>query len=497
MKKLALILVMLLVMESFTFGQIDSIKIKDVNVNDNQIQILVENNFNQDFVKELFVINGNNETLQEVELKAFEAKFFIISYDTEIKLETLQIIVDDNTANYRFTGQEDTFVINQETSQTTELTQVESNSPISYIYSAGRVAKIQDNNVIYFQSDNVGSTSLETDNIGNVNFKANYLPFGKELSFSSINNERYGFTGKEYDAESSLNYFNARYYNPSNGKFISNDPVFKPTEGGYQYVINNPLIITDPSGMQDETSFGKPTFESDSGYNSESRIRFNRDYGKKANYDMSIPVDFSSVLSDDGEVDLPLDIAPSRVITLEMITKESVKKKYGPLVARRGGYRKITPKALKHINQKFFSEGNLAVVPPEYYIGPGVPLANVETLEHLISFIEGEIIPLGYKAKIVYGLRTAREQERVSNLDPDLSAHYNGGRGIDVSFYDDKGNLINLRTRRLRGKALELNRVLEERLPDYGLWRPWWIEKHKPGSRDRRPKERNHIELED
>src|SRR3989344_1495319 len=248
MKKLALILVMLLVMESFTFGQIDSIKIKDVNVNDNQIQILVENNFNQDFVKELFVINGNNETLQEVELKAFEAKFFIISYDTEIKLETLQIIVDDNTANYRFTGQEDTFVINQETSQTSELTQIESNSPVSYIYASGRVAKIQDNQIVYFSSDNVGSTSLETDSLGSVNFKANYLPFGKEISFSSINNEKYGFTGKEFDTENSLNYFNARYYNPNNGKFISNDPIFKPSEGGYQYVRNNPLTITDPSG---------------------------------------------------------------------------------------------------------------------------------------------------------------------------------------------------------------------------------------------------------
>ena len=112
------------------------------------------------------------------------------------------------------------------------------------------MAKIQDNNVIYFQSDNVGSTSLETDNIGNVNFKANYLPFGKELSFSSQGKEKYGFASKEHDIESSLNYFNARYYNPSSGKFISNDPIFKPTEGGYQYVRNNPLTITDPSGKQ-------------------------------------------------------------------------------------------------------------------------------------------------------------------------------------------------------------------------------------------------------
>ena len=163
----------------------------------------------------------------------------------------MQVIIDKNNVNYTFTGNEESFdlqqnIAQQQTSQAITIT--ESNSPISYIYSGTRVAKIQDNNVVYFSSDNIGSTSLETDSSGTIEFKANYLPFGKELSFSSTGKEKYGFTGKEYDAENSLNYFNARYYNPSNGKFISVDSIFKPSEGGYQYVRNNPLTITDPSG---------------------------------------------------------------------------------------------------------------------------------------------------------------------------------------------------------------------------------------------------------
>ena len=251
MQKEALVIsiLILLLLVPFSQAQLNYIEIKDVNVNDNAIQVLIQNNFDQDFNKEIFIINSQYEIIQEEILRNFTSKFFIINYPNEIKLNNLQVIINDQTASYIFTGNEDKFIINQEASSASELVQTqESNSPISYIYSAGRVAKIQDNNIIYFSSDNIGSTSLETDSTGSISFKANYLPFGKELSFSSIGIEKYGFTSKEYDYESNLNYFNARYYNPSNGKFISNDPIYKVNEGGYQYVRNNPLTITDPSG---------------------------------------------------------------------------------------------------------------------------------------------------------------------------------------------------------------------------------------------------------
>src|SRR3989344_8441422 len=253
MQKEALVIsiLTLLLFVPFSSAQLNSIEIKDVNVNENSIQVLIQNNLNQDLLKERFIINNQYEIIQEEILRNFTSKFFIINYPNEMKLNNLQVIINDQTASYIFTGNEDSFnvqqnVAQQETSQS--VTTQESNLPISYIYSAGRVAKIQDNQIIYFSSDNVGSTSIQTDNLGNIKTKSNYLPFGKELSFSSIGKEKYQFTGKEYDYESSLNYFNARYYNPSSGKFISNDPIFKPTEGGYQYVRNNPLTITDLSG---------------------------------------------------------------------------------------------------------------------------------------------------------------------------------------------------------------------------------------------------------
>jgi RHS repeat-associated protein len=66
-------------------------------------------------------------------------------------------------------------------------------------------------------------------------------------------------TGKERDSESGLDNFEARYLGSSLGRFMSPDPMGGKTEdpqslNRYAYVRNNPLTLTDPSGM----NFGLP-----------------------------------------------------------------------------------------------------------------------------------------------------------------------------------------------------------------------------------------------
>ncbi len=60
-----------------------------------------------------------------------------------------------------------------------------------------------------------------------------------------------GFTGYQFDAESGLYYANARYYSPTLGRFISEDP--SGFAGGdvnlYRYVDNQPTYATDPTGL--------------------------------------------------------------------------------------------------------------------------------------------------------------------------------------------------------------------------------------------------------
>jgi RHS repeat-associated protein len=64
------------------------------------------------------------------------------------------------------------------------------------------------------------------------------------------------FTGKERDTESGLDYFGARYYGSSMGRFSSPDPSMASMHfqnpqslNRYAYVLNNPLILVDPKGM--------------------------------------------------------------------------------------------------------------------------------------------------------------------------------------------------------------------------------------------------------
>jgi RHS repeat-associated protein len=65
------------------------------------------------------------------------------------------------------------------------------------------------------------------------------------------------FTGKEHDQESGNDYFGARYYASSMGRFLSPDPsgldFANPRNPQslnlYSYVRNNPLGHIDPTGL--------------------------------------------------------------------------------------------------------------------------------------------------------------------------------------------------------------------------------------------------------
>jgi RHS repeat-associated protein len=58
---------------------------------------------------------------------------------------------------------------------------------------------------------------------------------------------RYGWTGREYDAETGLYYLRARYYSPTQRRFLAEDPVASGLSP-YAYVGGSPLEATDPSG---------------------------------------------------------------------------------------------------------------------------------------------------------------------------------------------------------------------------------------------------------
>ena len=81
-----------------------------------------------------------------------------------------------------------------------------------------------------------------------------YDPYGVSSASGAANGSTYQFAGRENDGTGL--YFNrARYYNPGWGRFISEDPI--GLRGGinvYAYAGNNPVSLTDPSGLSATTS---------------------------------------------------------------------------------------------------------------------------------------------------------------------------------------------------------------------------------------------------
>jgi RHS repeat-associated protein len=69
-------------------------------------------------------------------------------------------------------------------------------------------------------------------------------------SSGSITN-RFEYTAREFDSETGLYFYRARYYDPTTGRFLSEDPL--ELGGGsvnfYKYVHNNPVNSTDPTGF--------------------------------------------------------------------------------------------------------------------------------------------------------------------------------------------------------------------------------------------------------
>ena len=116
----------------------------------------------------------------------------------------------------------------------------------------------QNPQVSYLTTDHLGSPRINTDKNGNVMARHDYQPFGEEVARISYgtDNVRNKFTAYERDMETELDFAEARYYQPLNGRFTSTDPIIMSFKRAadpqqinlYAYSRNNPLKYIDPSG---------------------------------------------------------------------------------------------------------------------------------------------------------------------------------------------------------------------------------------------------------
>ena len=106
--------------------------------------------------------------------------------------------------------------------------------------------------IFFYHSDHLGSTSYITDAKANITQFDAYLPYGELLvdEHSSSEDMPYKFNGKEFDEETGLYYYGARYMNPRTSLWYGVDGLKEnyPELGSYTYCADNPVKFVDPDG---------------------------------------------------------------------------------------------------------------------------------------------------------------------------------------------------------------------------------------------------------
>ena len=137
----------------------------------------------------------------------------------------------------------------------------------------------------FFHSDHLGSTSYITDDHANITQYDAYLPYGELLvdEHSSSEDLPYKFNGKQFDEETGLYYYGARYLNPMTSLWYGVDPLAEKYQflGSYVYCSANPIKIIDVDGNDEFHVNGNGNIIKVVNNNSANITIFNPDGSKK------------------------------------------------------------------------------------------------------------------------------------------------------------------------------------------------------------------------
>ncbi|MBK7706054.1 MAG: RHS repeat-associated core domain-containing protein [Acidobacteria bacterium] len=206
----------------------------------------------------------------------------------------------------------------------------------------------QNPNTSYVATDTLLSVRLVTDKSGNVVSRRDFKPFGEDLaadqtfrkktdkySTATEDKVRQRFTGYQKDIETGLDFAEARMYENRHGRFTAVDPLLASgksanpqTFNRYTYVLNSPLVNTDPTGLQTTQQRVGAWYIPDQ---KEANQRYR--HPRFISYDEPVPSGYSSVLilehvyfnkqqADEGEAEVWTLLHPFRFDQRNFKTKE-------------------------------------------------------------------------------------------------------------------------------------------------------------------------------
>ena len=112
------------------------------------------------------------------------------------------------------------------------------------------LAMLRSSTTSYYNADALGSITSLSSTAGSLAQTYAYDSFGRQTSSSGSLTNPFQYTAREFDSETSLYYYRARYYDAAIGRFSSEDMErFNAGVNFYQYALGSPINWVDPLGL--------------------------------------------------------------------------------------------------------------------------------------------------------------------------------------------------------------------------------------------------------
>ena len=287
--------------------------------------------------------------------------------------------------------------------------------------------------IFFYHSDHLGSTSYITDAKANITQFDAYLPYGELLvdEHSSSEEMPYKFNGKEFDEETGLYYYGARYMNPRTSLWYGVDPLAEkyPNIGGYAYCAGNPIKLIDTDGrkIKGVTRHDAQTFREDI-----HGVLFDEKFGK-----------VRELIKVKGKTFTNID-ATALETALEGVSLTIDEKTYIDLVVNTINSDKIH--TIEYMTGEFTSEeGATAFRDHMNSLGPGIGDGLTPNGVLRVSLVEG-LGKEGFNVPTADGSHSFVSSKATGNLRPITSGHELFGHGIPsangLSSSDNNNNAI-------------------------------------------------------
>ena len=160
------------------------------------------------------------------------------------RIQKIFITGTTTTTNYLYDGDHD-------------IEELNASGTIVARYLQGRnvdepLAESRSSTTSFYEADGLGSITSLTNSSGAIANSYTYDSHGNLTATSGSVVNPFQYTGRDFDSETGLRYYRARYYDATTGRFLTEDPLRFNGDGTnfYSYVGNDPTTSIDPFGLQ-------------------------------------------------------------------------------------------------------------------------------------------------------------------------------------------------------------------------------------------------------